>query len=154
VFLARFFVPEHPTFDYMTSRNRLGNETGFSRAFFSSTALTSTVPELKDSESYEGCGDLQFPPGLEWGSSFTLDGEIADGVFSGGASIAATRVRRRRRRTSGCGFVMRSLGTATARCRRTGPSIAGTSGSTTWSGSGRVCVIRGKLLNTTTALVA
>jgi hypothetical protein len=84
-FLARFFVPEHPTFDYVASRNWLGKEKGFSETFFSSAALVSSVPELKDFGSYEGGEDLQFPPELEWGSSFTLDGEVADSIFSGGA---------------------------------------------------------------------
>jgi len=80
--LARSFVAEHPTFDFLAAGNMLGNYHEFSRAFFS--AMSSGVPELR---SVKPCwdGDLQFPPQLEWGSSFTLDGEIAEVVFRGGA---------------------------------------------------------------------
>jgi hypothetical protein len=83
-FVARFFVPEHPVFDYVASRNWLGEETGFSRTLFSSAALISTVPELRGIEP-DGANDLRFPPELRWGSSFTLDGGIAETVFSGDA---------------------------------------------------------------------
>jgi hypothetical protein len=82
--LARFFVAEHPAFDWFASRNLLGSYPEFSRAFFSSYGLASAMPEVARVEPPED-NDLQFPPKLEWGSSFTLDGEIAETIFSGDA---------------------------------------------------------------------
>ncbi len=84
-----FHVPEHKVFDWFAPRNSLvgvdgGDELGFARHFFSSSAVRSLFPEAETTELPED-DMLDFPPVFEWGSPFTFEGEIAGRIFKGGA---------------------------------------------------------------------
>ena len=87
--LGCFHVPEHEVFDWFASRNLLvdvegGDELGFARHFFSSSAVRSLFSEVETVEPPED-DMLDFPPAFEWGSPFTFEGEIAGRIFQGGA---------------------------------------------------------------------
>jgi hypothetical protein len=87
--LGCFHVPEHKEFDYFASRNLLvdvdgGDEPGFARHFFSSSAVRSLFSGAETAELPED-DMLDFPPVFEWGSPFTFEGEIAGRIFEGGA---------------------------------------------------------------------
>ncbi len=75
---AQFKLSAHPTLHWFASRNRL-DEINFFERFLGSPAVASALPNLKVDES----GVSQ--TGFEWGSSLTLDGEIAQTLVQGGA---------------------------------------------------------------------
>ena len=77
-FLARFKVDGGRDFDWFASRNRLEEISFFSR-FLMHPAVTDKLPEPTRGATF----DESFT--VEWGSSLTLDGELARAILGGGA---------------------------------------------------------------------
>jgi hypothetical protein len=74
---ASFTIAEHPTLHWFTSRNRL-DELEFPERFLSAPAVSTVLTEVC-------AGAKPAPFGFQWGSSFTLSGEIARTLAEGGA---------------------------------------------------------------------
>lgn len=75
---ARFHLLADPVLHWFGSRNRL-DEILFFERFLTSSALRAALPELQPGEV------LTTDPAFEWGSAFTLDGELARRLSGGGA---------------------------------------------------------------------
>ena len=77
IVFARFELHAGRTFHWFASRNRW-DEMDFFRSFLLHRVVRETCPELKLGESF-----LESPV-FEWGSSLTLDGELARALVIGG----------------------------------------------------------------------
>lgn len=87
ILLGCFRVSEHKVFDWFASRNRL-DEANFFRQFFVSPTVAVALPELRtEGLLLDGDGFFGLPE-FEWGSSFTLDGEIAEKLVIGGCHMS------------------------------------------------------------------
>jgi hypothetical protein len=78
VIFGRFQIEGNKSLDWFASRNRW-DEVDFFRQLLSHSALRQRWPEL-----IEKIRDEEFPD-FEWGSSLTLDGELARSLVIGGA---------------------------------------------------------------------
>jgi hypothetical protein len=75
---VRFQLSSHPVLHWYGSRNRL-DEIKFFDHFLTLPPVASTLPNLQIKKP------LAADTHLQWGSSFTLDGELAETLVRGGA---------------------------------------------------------------------